>query len=333
MLGKSPIQNQRDLLRPMLVDFIDSTHELVLLHNKLDWKSFEQEFAPLYSNVGAPSMPIRFMVGCLILKHLYNLGDETLAKEWVMNPYMQFFCGEPCFLHKFPCDPSDFVHFRHRIGEDGFRFIFKQSVCIQGDAIKTDTVMSDTTVQGNNIEFPTDARLAGKIINRCNKIAEKENITQRQNYRRKAKELLRQTHNAKHPKRVKKANAAKRKLKTVAGRLVRELDRKLPEEVRARYTEELGLMYRILQQERTTPNKIYSLHKPFTCCIAKGKAHKQYEFGNKVGLITTTGKEIIILAIDSFMGNPHDSKTIEPLLIQAKQNTGKQIKPNLCSRK
>ncbi|MBP6378185.1 MAG: transposase, partial [Kaistella sp.] len=33
------------------------------------------------------------MVGCLLLKHLYNLGDETLEKVWIMNPYMQHFCG------------------------------------------------------------------------------------------------------------------------------------------------------------------------------------------------------------------------------------------------
>jgi IS5 family transposase len=61
------------------------------------------------------------------------------------------------------------------------------------------------------------------------------------------------------------------------------------------------------------------LHKPFTCCIAKGKAHKQYEFGNKIGLITTS-KELIITAIKSFEGNPHDSKTIEPLLDQLEAN-------------
>ena len=79
-------------------------------------------------------------------------------------------------------------------------------------------------------------------------------------------------------------------------------------------------MYKqIIAQKRTDKNKIYSLHKPFTCCIAKGKAHKQYEFGNKVVLITTA-KTLIITGIKSSAGNPHDSKTIEPLLDQVKQN-------------
>ena len=57
-------------------------------------------------------MPVRLMVGCLLLKRIYNLGDETLAKAWVQNPYMQYFCGYSYFDHGFPCDPSDFVHFQ-----------------------------------------------------------------------------------------------------------------------------------------------------------------------------------------------------------------------------
>lgn len=117
MIGKSPNQNEAELFRPLLKDFIDMNHQLVLLADKIDWSYFEKEFAPLYSNTGCPSMPIRLMVGCMMLKHMYNLGDETLAEAWVMNPYLQYFTGAAFFEHKFPCDPSDFVHFRKRIGE------------------------------------------------------------------------------------------------------------------------------------------------------------------------------------------------------------------------
>ena len=77
----------------------------------------------------------------------------------------------------------------------------------------------------------------------------------------------------------------------------------------------------VLDQKKYDKNKVYSLHKPFTACIAKGKAHKPYEFGNKVGLVTTA-KTTIITAIKSFVGNPHDSKTIEPLLDQMQNNLG-----------
>lgn len=116
MIGKGPDQKQRDMFSPLLIDFIDMGHELVLLAKKIDWIYFEKEFEQYYSKVGQPSMPVRLMVGSLMLKRIYDLGDETLCDAWIRDPYMQYFCGEAHFKHRFPCDPSDFVHFRKRIG-------------------------------------------------------------------------------------------------------------------------------------------------------------------------------------------------------------------------
>ena len=104
-------------------------------------------------------------------------------------------------------------------------------------------------------------------------------------------------------------------MRTIAGRLIREVEANLPQSELSTYTEELNLFKKVITQGRKEKDKIYSLHKPETACIAKGKAGTPYEFGNKIGLITTA-KSGIILAIKSFLGNPHDSKTIEPLLVQ-----------------
>lgn len=223
------------------------------------------------------------------------------------------------FQHHFPCDPSDFVHFRKRIGEKGVEKIFAYSVSLFGKAAKEKVNLSDTTVAENNTTFPTDAKLAKKIIDKCNAIAKREEINQRQTYVRISKQLVRDTFNRKHPKRHKKAKKADAKLKTIAGRLLRELERELSKNGLKIHQESFDLYYRILKQKRTDKNKIYSIYKPFTACIAKGKAHQQYEFGTKVGL-TTTSKTLIITAIKSFQGNPHDSKTIEPLLEQIQSN-------------
>jgi IS5 family transposase len=319
MKGKSPNQNQRNLFLPLLKEFINMEHELVLLAEKIDWSYFDKSFSSLYSETGQPAMPIRLMVGCLMLKRLYNLGDETLASEWVMNPYMQYFCGEAYFQYQFPCDPSDFVHFRKRIGEKGVEIIFAYSISLHGQSAKSKQVLSDTTVQENNVTFPTDAKLAKKIIDKASKIALEENLVQRQSYKRISKNLLRETYNSSHPKRKKRAQRAQRKLKTIAGRVLRELQHKLPEDITPLYHEELTRYQNFLNQEKDSQNKIYSFHKPFTTCIAKGKAHKKYEFGNKIGLMVNP-KNLVILGIDSFEGNPHDSKTIEPLLKQMRKN-------------
>ncbi|MFH5834312.1 hypothetical protein ACG2F4_18995 [Halalkalibaculum sp. DA3122] len=49
------------------------------------------------------------------------MGDEYLHA---------IFCGEVYFQHTFPSDPSDFVHFRGRIGQEGVAKIFAYSVAI-----------------------------------------------------------------------------------------------------------------------------------------------------------------------------------------------------------
>lgn len=101
MIGKPSNQNQRNLFQPLLNDFIDTGHELVLLSNKIDWNYFEKDFSQYYSNTGQPAMPIRLMVGSLLLKRIYNLSDERLTEAWEMNPYMQYFCGMARFSASF----------------------------------------------------------------------------------------------------------------------------------------------------------------------------------------------------------------------------------------
>lgn len=57
MIGKSPVQNQKDLFQPMLTELIDMSHELVLLANKIDWKHFENRFQsiiPILASLQCP---------------------------------------------------------------------------------------------------------------------------------------------------------------------------------------------------------------------------------------------------------------------------------------
>ena len=39
------------------------------------------------------------MIGLHILKHIYNLSDEMVCEQYVVNPYYQYFCGEEFFQH------------------------------------------------------------------------------------------------------------------------------------------------------------------------------------------------------------------------------------------
>jgi IS5 family transposase len=72
------------------------------------------------------------LVGLLLLKQLENLSAERMVETWVQNPYYQAFCDMDHFQWQFPCDPSELVHFRKRIGESGVEKIFQTSVLLHG---------------------------------------------------------------------------------------------------------------------------------------------------------------------------------------------------------
>ncbi|NQU88389.1 MAG: transposase [Mariniphaga sp.] len=203
MKGNLPGQGQRNLFRPILKEIVNPEHELVILSHQINWQEFEDGFNPLYSNTGQPGVPIRSMVGILLLKRIYNLGDETVMAQCVQNPYFQYFCGESEFQWKPPCDPSDMVHFRKRIGKEGAEKIFGVSVNTRKEEIKTRDLLVDTTAQEKNITYPTDAKLLVKVIAACNKIAKQERIKQRQSYKRTVKKLLLAQRFTHHPKRKK----------------------------------------------------------------------------------------------------------------------------------
>jgi len=323
MIGKSPNQNQRNLFRPILKEFINPEHPLVVLSGKVPWSQLEKDFSDLYSNTGQPAKPIRLMVALLLLKRMYNLGDETVIERWLQDPYFQYFCGESEFQWNYPCDPSDLVHFRNRLGIEGVEKLFQLSVEIQKDKFtrKKDLII-DTTAQEKNVTYPTDAKLYRKIVEKCNKIAKDENIQLRQSYTRVIKQLLIDQRFAHHPKKRKKANKSKKKMKTIAGRITRDIERKLPQTILPKYQDEIDLFKKVIIQERSDKNKIYSLHEPFVACLAKGKAHKKFEFGSKVSFAMLPGSNLIV-GVKNYNGNPHDSTTLEDTLDHVKKITGK----------
>ena len=318
MLGKQTHTGQFSLYDVRLDNLIDLGHPLAILAREVDWEFIEGEIAPCFSHTGRPSVPARSLVGMLMLKRMFNESDESVVARWIENPYWQHFTGEEYFQKRKPLDPSEFVHFRKRIGPEKMEALLAATVRLHKGAESEQEVQVDSTAQEKNITFPTDAKLRKKVIDKCNKIARKEKIDQRQSYKWVSKKLLRQSYFGHHPKRKKKAVAARKKLATMAGRLIRELERKLPEGKLEEYRPHLELYKRVINQEKNEGNKIYSLHEPQVSCIAKGKAHKKYEFGSKVVLVRGA-KTGVITAGCNFQGNPHDSRTLEDTLEQSRR--------------
>ena len=291
---KIPKPDQQNFLFPNSLDQLNPKYPLVQLCERIDSSYFEVEFAPLYSHLGKPSKPVRLMVGLTILKHMEYLSDESLVHRWVQNPYYQAFMEEKEFQWRLPCDPSDMIYFRKRIDSAGHEKILAVSIGLHQEKVAEQELCLVTTVQEKNITFPTDAKQYRKIQSQLLKIARKEGIALTRTYEKEVKKLKQHTRFTTHPKNRKKARAAVKRLKTISGRLLRELQPQMTPVQVEHYAQKTALYQRMLEQKRGDKNKLYCLHEPHVYCMSKGKAHQRYEFGAQASIALTRDTGIVI---------------------------------------
>ena len=312
-----------------LSDQLDQKHPLYQLAEKINWFIFDTAFEKHYNlTMGKPAKPIRLMVALLILKYLRNLSDENIVKQWAENCYYQYFSGKQHFQPNIPCVPTELVAFRQRVGEPWVELILQESIRVNEppDDMNSGLGISvDTTVQEKDITYPKDDKLYKKIIKKCWKIADTESVDLRQSYKNVVKQLsnLQRFKGTKYG--AKAARKANKKIKIIAGRLVRDLGRKLPLQRLGTYLPYVKIFQIVLSQKRSDSNKIYSLHEPDVKCYSKGKEHKRFEFSSKASFLVDESTDIIMGAIN-FIQTLHDSKTIPDVLEQYERLNGKEVK-------
>lgn len=325
---------QGDLFQVELTRIIDIKHPLAKLASEIEWQRLEEAFDALYcSDHGRPGCSTRLMVGLHYLKHAYDLSDEGTVAQWVENPYWQYFCGMKFFEHRIPTDSTTLVKWRNRVKAAGAEAMLEATLAagLKSGFIRPsmlEHVNVDTTVQEKAIRFPTDARLYDRMRHRLVKLARERNLRLRQTYERQGPRTLLRQHGYAHAQQFKRAARMTRKLKTFLGRVVRDIERKAPC-VDEGLSEYLGRAHRLLKQQRHDKNKLYSVHAPEVECIAKGKAHKRYEFGCKVSLATTSRGNWVV-ASQALHGNPYDGHTLEKTIQQGRRLSGSTLPNVFC---
>src|SRR5215203_4091842 len=317
-----------------LANLVNGRHPLVKLAQQIDWRSFDEYFGAYYSGgKGRPATSTRLMVSLHYLKYTHDLSDEAVVRGWVENPYWQYLSGMEFFCHEPPIDPSSMSRWRRRVGEAGSEELLRQTIetGLKLKVIKPSElrrVNVDTTVQEKHIRHPTDPRLYDRMRERLVAAARKEGVVLRQSYVRVGKRLLAQQSRYAHARQWERARGCTRKLRTILGRVIRDIERK-DERPSADTENLLTLAKRLYRQKRRDKGKLYSVHAPEVECVSKGKAHKRYEFGSKVALAVTS-QGGWVLAARSLEGNPYDGHTLQSTMDRIVATSGTEPEHVYC---
>lgn len=334
-MGPKPSEpHHNDLFRQRLDERVNLKHPLVQLSGLIDWSVLEREWAGYFpSTRGRPATAARLVAGLLYLQHTFALSDDDVVWGWVENPYWQLFCGETWFQHQPPIDPSALSRWRQPMGEEGMEWLLTQTIkaaesacVVQPDSYQK--VIVDSTVQEKAIAYPTDSKLLNAGRTHLVKLAAKAGLTLRQNYNREAPRLAGQIGCYAHAKQFKRLRGCLKKLKTIVGRVWRDVTRQIeqiPDDLRPQATKLLAKVERLLKQHPKDRHKRYSLHAPEVECISKGKSRQPYEFGVKVS-VATTHREGLVVGMRSLPGNPYDGHTLHEALEQVSILTGQSPK-------
>lgn len=270
---------QLNLFSTNFSDYLNMSDPLCKLADKIDWNQMCQDLPELYSNLGRSAISFRTMVGLEAIKFIYNLSDRGVIDAFLHNPYIQYFCGNNVFSTEAPCDSTTLSNFRKRLGEEGYERIFKESFNIHGKELPKDVYL-DTTVACKNIKYPTDNNLLSRAIDYCHRIAKEYNIKLKNTYKKELKKIMRTIRFEKNKKNTSECKKAHKRLHTIAGILIREIERKLDIENKEKLDELINILNQIYEQTKPKTlhneakkinNKIQELNQLFEQLISIAK--------------------------------------------------------------
>ena len=282
---KPQTTGEGDLFRARLDQIINMKHELVQLAGAIDWEWLDAEIAPVFSDKGRPASPTRFMIGLLLLKHIFTLSDEQVCERWVYDPY---FRTSPAR------SSSSSVPARALRFEPLAQQARRQAGAAAGRDLADRACHRRVAHQGLGAGHGRYHRAAQghHLSNRRQAVACRHQGAQSVGQKAwRAAAAIVSAHRQRaammagryaHAKQFKRHQRQLRFLRARLGRLIRDIGRKIAGhlQLEAVFQWPLTRARQIRsQQQRQRGWKLYSFHAPEVECIGKGKASAPYEFG------------------------------------------------------
>ena len=294
----------------------------VVLAKKIPWDEFEDLYAAHFtsSGQGAPALNVRVALGALIIKEKLQLSDEEAVLHIEENPYLQYFLGFPEFRDERPFDPSMYVHFRKRLGEDGLAEVNERIVKRALEQVKESganddqdpppthkgKLLIDATCAPSDITFPTDLGLLNKAREKTEAMIDTLHAPligknpKPRTYRIKARKQYLAVAKKKSPGRKAVRKAIRQQLSHIRRNLntIEKLTAEggLSQLGKKQYRDLLVIseLYRqqhlmFEQRIHSVKDRIISISQPHVRPIVRGKAKAKTEFGAKLSASVVGG--------------------------------------------
>lgn len=305
------------------------------LRSLVPWQEFEELLSPLFSHRGRNAIPVRQIIGALIIQTYKGTSDRETIDEIMEAPMLQYFLGMDDFSHEPIFDYTLLCKYRQKIGldlsKDMIDLLLKKHRIKPSKLEKTEethrgSLSIDATVVPVNITYPTDLKLLNQvrrkteeIIDTCHKASGEttkprtRRIEAHKEYLKVAK-AKRLSSNKRWTAARKQLQYIKRNLESIESRsqkgiyTLNEADSQALEICKTIHDQQHRMWETKTHQH---DNRIVNLYQPHIRCIVRGKAGKTYEFGPKIAVSKVNGFiEIDDLSFDNF----NESKTLKNIV-------------------
>lgn len=306
------------------------------------WAEIEDVLSDLFQDRGRNAIPVRQIIGALIIQADKNLSDRETIETIMETPMLQYFLGLDDFMMEPLFDFTLLCKYRAMIGIDMAKemidALLKRHEVVHPKRDETKThagsMSIDATVVPVNITYPTDLKLLNQvrekteeIIDACHPSSGEE--TKPRTYREEARQdylkyakAKRLTNNSRRTALRKQLQYVKRNIETIDSRI-----QSGQYGLNEAHGAEFGTCKAIYAQQQTMwdtrtnriDDRIVSLYQPQIRCIVRGKAGRPYEFGPKVAVSKVNGFiHIDEISFDNF----NESLTLKSIVERYKELHG-----------
>jgi IS5 family transposase len=108
---------------------LDKNNRWVKLGESIPWDALARiYYRSMSSDMGAPAIDARIVIGAMIIKHKLKLDDRETMETIRENMYMQYFLGLKAYVNEYVFDRSLFTTLRYRLGADKFDAMSRQII-------------------------------------------------------------------------------------------------------------------------------------------------------------------------------------------------------------